>query len=68
MKTSPLDVVNQIYDGKIPDIKPAIRNKIKSFVQPIRKLKLLADGVRLSMFFLTPWFLNDGYLIDDFTL
>ncbi|KAI0784570.1 P-loop containing nucleoside triphosphate hydrolase protein [Abortiporus biennis] len=40
---SPLETVENIYDGKIPDIKPAVKRKVKSFIEPIRKLRRLAN-------------------------
>ncbi|KAF7791687.1 hypothetical protein EIP86_002710 [Pleurotus ostreatoroseus] len=45
LQISPLEVVEQIYDGKIPDIKPPVKRKVTSFVQTIRTLRKMAtDG------------------------
>ena len=38
-KCSPLELVEQIHDSKIPDIKPPIKRKIGSFVTTIRSLR-----------------------------
>ncbi|KAF7976974.1 hypothetical protein HWV62_5051 [Athelia sp. TMB] len=40
---SPLAVVERIYDGRIPDVKPPVRKKVKGFVEPIRVLRKLAE-------------------------
>jgi hypothetical protein len=46
--TSPLDVVERVYDGKIPDVKPPVRKKLKAFVEPVRLLRKLAEEVSNS--------------------
>ncbi|KAF8349154.1 P-loop containing nucleoside triphosphate hydrolase protein [Amanita rubescens] len=40
---SHLEVLERIYDGKIPDIKPPVKRKINSFVNTIRTLRDLAQ-------------------------
>lgn len=42
---SQLEVVEQIYDGRIPDIKPPIKHKLQRFVKAIRDLRTLANKV-----------------------
>ncbi|KAI0322583.1 P-loop containing nucleoside triphosphate hydrolase protein [Amylostereum chailletii] len=42
-RLSPLDVVERIYDGKMPDNKPGIRKKIASYVKIIRTLRKYAN-------------------------
>ncbi|KAL7279133.1 hypothetical protein ACG7TL_006973 [Trametes sanguinea] len=49
LKISPLQVVERIVDGKIPDIKPPVKKKLASFVHTIRILRKYAnDGVAPS--------------------
>jgi DNA helicase-2/ATP-dependent DNA helicase PcrA len=43
-----LSVVEQIYDGEIPDVKPAVKKKLKAFVELVRTLRKLADEVSYS--------------------
>ncbi|KZP25249.1 UvrD-helicase-domain-containing protein [Athelia psychrophila] len=43
LKTSPLAVVERIYDGRIPDVKPPVRKKLKGFIEPVRTLRKLAE-------------------------
>ncbi|EIM91037.1 UvrD-helicase-domain-containing protein [Stereum hirsutum FP-91666 SS1] len=43
-KISPLTLLEGIYDSKMPDIKPAVKRKIGSFVPTIRKLRKLANS------------------------
>lgn len=42
MNISPMEVAQRIYDGRIPDIKPPIKRKLKSFMEPIRTLRDLS--------------------------
>ncbi|OCH89587.1 UvrD-helicase-domain-containing protein [Obba rivulosa] len=42
-RISPVDLVERIHDGSIPDIKPPVRKKLASFVQTIRSLRLRAQ-------------------------
>jgi DNA helicase II / ATP-dependent DNA helicase PcrA len=37
-----------VYDGKIPDVKPPVRKKLKAFVEPVRLLRKLAEEVSNS--------------------
>jgi DNA helicase II / ATP-dependent DNA helicase PcrA len=46
---SPLQLVEKIHDGKVPDIKPPVKRKIGPFVIAIRRLRALAQGVRRSL-------------------
>ncbi|KAJ7087339.1 P-loop containing nucleoside triphosphate hydrolase protein [Mycena belliarum] len=39
---APLDVIEQIYDAKQPDIKPAMKHKTGPFVKAVRVLRKLA--------------------------
>ncbi|KAJ7713348.1 P-loop containing nucleoside triphosphate hydrolase protein, partial [Mycena maculata] len=41
-KKSPLDVIELIHDSKQPDIKPAVKHKVGSFVKTLRALRKLA--------------------------
>ncbi|KAF8211704.1 P-loop containing nucleoside triphosphate hydrolase protein [Mycena galopus ATCC 62051] len=41
-KISLLDVIERIYDAKQPDIKPAVKHKVGSFVKTVRALRKLA--------------------------
>ena len=41
----PLSVVESIYDGKIPDVKPPVKKKLKAFIEPLRTLRKLAEEV-----------------------
>ncbi|KAI0775289.1 UvrD-helicase-domain-containing protein [Trametes elegans] len=43
LKISPMQVVERIIDGKIPDIKPPVKKKLASFVQIIRTLRKHAN-------------------------
>lgn len=45
MDTSPVSVVERIWDGRIPDVKPPVRKKLKSFVESLRVLKKYAVEV-----------------------
>jgi hypothetical protein len=45
LNISPLSVVEQIYDGQIPDVKPSAKKKLKAFVEPLRTLRRLAESV-----------------------
>lgn len=40
--SSPLEVVERIHEGRIPDIKPPIKRKIVEFVHVLRDLRKLA--------------------------
>ncbi|KAJ7050825.1 P-loop containing nucleoside triphosphate hydrolase protein [Mycena amicta] len=42
-KLSLLDVVEHIHDAKQPDIKPAIKHKIGSFIRAVRTVRKLAE-------------------------
>ena len=48
LDTSPVSVVEQIWDGKIPDVKPPVRKKLKNFVEPLRVLKKRAVDVSVK--------------------
>lgn len=39
---SPLEVVERIHEGRIPDIKPPIKRKVAEFVHVLRDLRKLA--------------------------
>ncbi|KAJ6530358.1 P-loop containing nucleoside triphosphate hydrolase protein [Mycena vulgaris] len=41
-KMSPLEVIELIHDAKQPDIKPAVKHKVGSFVKAVRVLRQLA--------------------------
>ncbi|KAI0951320.1 hypothetical protein AcW1_008388 [Taiwanofungus camphoratus] len=43
VKLSPLEVAEQIFDGKMPDIKPSVKRKLTTFLRPIRELRKLAN-------------------------
>ncbi|KAF8638307.1 hypothetical protein AX17_002327 [Amanita inopinata Kibby_2008] len=43
-RISHLKVVEKIYDGKAPDIKPALKRKVGSFIMTIRTLRDLATA------------------------
>lgn len=45
MDISPVSVVEKIWDGKIPDVKPPVRKKLDNFVEPLRILKKRAMDV-----------------------
>ena len=47
LKVPPLEVVERIVDGKIPDIKPSVKKKLANFVGIIRDLRKFAKEVRL---------------------
>ena len=47
LKVPPLEVVECIVDGKIPDIKPSVKKKLANFVGIIRDLRRFAKEVRL---------------------
>ena len=51
LRKSPLETVEGIYDGQLPDIKPPVRKKLKYFVEPIRKLRQHANAVGLCKFY-----------------
>ena len=44
-KLSPLEVVERIYDGKMPDIKPPIKKKVAEFALTIKTLRKAAKEV-----------------------
>ncbi|KIM80482.1 hypothetical protein PILCRDRAFT_9658 [Piloderma croceum F 1598] len=44
LNLSPLSVVEQIYDGQIPDVKPSAKKKLKAFIEPLRTLRRLAES------------------------
>ncbi|KAI0359957.1 UvrD/REP type DNA helicase [Trametes cingulata] len=44
LKTSPMEVVERIVDGKIPDIKPPVKKKLAPFVETIRILRKHANS------------------------
>lgn len=46
LKTTPLDVVERIVGGKIPDIKPPVKRKLANFAEAIRDLRKYANEVR----------------------
>ncbi|KAH9945389.1 UvrD-helicase-domain-containing protein [Epithele typhae] len=43
LNTTPLDVVQRIIDGKIPDIKPPVKRKLGEFIGIIRDLRTYAN-------------------------
>ncbi|KDR76278.1 hypothetical protein GALMADRAFT_225966 [Galerina marginata CBS 339.88] len=43
LKISQLELVEKIYDNKVPDIKPSVKKKIVSFVKTIRSLRKLDE-------------------------
>jgi hypothetical protein len=51
MGISPLEVVQRIYEGKIPDILPSVKNKLAAFVKPIIELRQYAASVSLPRHF-----------------
>ncbi|OSX59010.1 hypothetical protein POSPLADRAFT_1151629 [Postia placenta MAD-698-R-SB12] len=44
LQISPFEVVQRIYDGKTPDIKPPVKRKLASFLPPLRELRKLAQS------------------------
>ncbi|KAJ3548442.1 hypothetical protein NM688_g5299 [Phlebia brevispora] len=42
LQVTPLEVVERIHDGKLPDIKPPVKRKASSFVEVIRVLRKMA--------------------------
>lgn len=44
-KISPLELVERIYDGKMPDIKPPIKRKVGDFALTIKTLRKAAKEV-----------------------
>lgn len=46
-----MDVVQRIYDGKIPDTKPPVKKKLADFVEAIRLLRERAEQVRITLVF-----------------
>ena len=42
---SAMELVEQIHDSRVPDIKPAVKRKLSSFVNAIRKLRDQAKNV-----------------------
>ncbi|KAI0635844.1 UvrD-helicase-domain-containing protein [Trametes polyzona] len=49
LKISPLQVVERIVDGKIPDIKPPVKKKLAAFIDTLRILRKHAnDGIAPS--------------------
>ena len=42
LSKSPLELIECIYDGRIPDIKPPVKRKIPTFVEAIRALRNMA--------------------------
>ncbi|KAL0954493.1 hypothetical protein HGRIS_003461 [Hohenbuehelia grisea] len=42
-KSTPLEVIEKICDGRMPDIKPPVKRKVASFVAAIRSLRKLAS-------------------------
>lgn len=49
VKLSPLEVAEQIFDGKMPDIKPSVKRKLTTFLRPIRELRKLANEVSVNL-------------------
>ncbi|CAL1703524.1 unnamed protein product [Somion occarium] len=47
LNLSPLEVAERIYDEQMPDIKPPVRRKLKSFIEPIKNLRKLANNGEL---------------------
>lgn len=45
LKISPLQVVERIVDGNIPDIKPPVKKKLCNFVGVIRDMRRFANEV-----------------------
>ncbi|KAK7689081.1 hypothetical protein QCA50_007772 [Cerrena zonata] len=43
LNKSPLEVVEGIYEGRMADIKPSVKRKLKSFVEPVQELRTLAN-------------------------
>lgn len=47
-----LTIVEKIHDGRTPDIKPAVKRKLVSFVTTIRKLRVMAVEVGARPFYI----------------
>ena len=47
LKISPMQVVERIVDGTIPDVKPPVKKKLAGFVDTIRILRKHANEVRI---------------------
>ena len=45
MNLSPMELAEKIHAGTTPDIKPAVKRKLESLVQPIVVLRKLANEV-----------------------
>lgn len=52
---SAMELVEQIHDSKVPDVKPAVKRKLSSFVNAIRKLRDQAKnvGARISIAYIS---------------
>ena len=51
MKKPQSVIVEDICDGKLPDIKPPIKQKLVSFVKAVRTLRDLAEKVVIQLTF-----------------
>jgi hypothetical protein len=54
LKISQLELVEKIHDGKVSDIKPAIKRKLANFVNAIRELRSLNKDVIPVIYLLSP--------------
>jgi DNA helicase-2/ATP-dependent DNA helicase PcrA len=48
-KISPLEAIERIHDAVQPDIKPAVKHKVGSFVRTVRALRTLATEVNQNL-------------------
>lgn len=49
LQLSPLEVVERIHDGSMPDIKPPVKKKVAPFVETVRALRKMATEVSPSV-------------------
>ena len=50
LKISPMEVVEHIVDGTIPDVKPPVKKKLSGFVDTIQILRKHANDVRTYLY------------------